>query len=95
MSAASKLDQRGLNRAAAIDLGRDGIRVTSDHPGRIETRTAVGSDYVVADLALPRGDRPEEVAQLAIFLASDDLSYCTGGEFMVDGVDRADRFLIR
>ena len=93
--AASKFGVRGLTKSAAIVLGRDGIRVNSIHPGLIDTRMAVGSDYPVGDLALPRLGQPEEVAQMAVFLASDDSSYCTGGEFMVDGGDTAGRFLNR
>ncbi len=93
--AASKFGVRGLTKAAAIDLGRSGIRVNSIHPGLIDTRMAVGSDYPVGDLALPRLGQPEEVALLAVFLASDESSYSTGGEFTVDGGDTAGRFLNR
>ncbi|MEI6643223.1 MAG: glucose 1-dehydrogenase [Novosphingobium sp.] len=93
--AASKFGVRGLTKAAAIDLGRSGIRVNSIHPGLIATRMAVGSDYPVGDIALPRVGLPEEVAQMAVFLASDLSSYCTGSEFIVDGGDTAGRFLGR
>ena len=93
--AASKFGVRGLTKVAAFDLGRDGIRVNSIHPGLIDTRMAVGSDYPVDGLALPRMGLPEEVAQMAVFLASNDSSYCSGGEFVVDGGDTAGRFLGR
>ncbi|OYU35718.1 glucose 1-dehydrogenase [Novosphingobium sp. PASSN1] len=93
--AASKFGVRGLTKVAAFDLGRDGIRVNSIHPGLIDTRMAVGSDYPVDGLALPRMGLPEEVAQMAVFLASNESSYCSGGEFVVDGGDTAGRFLGR
>ena len=93
--AASKFGVRGLTKVAAFDLGRDGIRVNSIHPGLIDTRMAVGSDYPVDGLALPRMGLPEEVAQMAVFLASNDSSYCSGGEFVVDGGDTSGRFLGR
>ena len=69
-----------------------GIRVNSIHPGGINTvmgnPTGVPEDLLntaFASQALPRVGRPEEVAAVALFLASDDASYCTGAEFVVDG----------
>ncbi|MET7517755.1 glucose 1-dehydrogenase [Streptomyces sp. NPDC005480] len=90
---ASKFAVRGMTKSAAIELGPDNIRVNSVHPGAIDTpMTAappgfddVDSDAVYAGLPLPRIGQPEEVAALAVFLASDESSYCTGSEFVVDG----------
>ncbi|WP_007024621.1 glucose 1-dehydrogenase [Saccharomonospora iraqiensis] len=89
---ASKFAIRGMTKVAALELGDKGIRVNSIHPGMIDTdmvRTALGGDVdaspAVVRLALKRMGRPEEIAAMAAFLACDDSSYCTGGEFPVDG----------
>ena len=91
---ASKFAVRGMTKAAAIELGRKGIRVNSVHPGAIRTdmvREQVGGDNAEAEqwmakqVALKRMGEPEEVAAVIAFLASDDSSYCTGAEFVVDG----------
>ncbi|WP_019811848.1 glucose 1-dehydrogenase [Saccharomonospora halophila] len=89
---ASKFAIRGMTKVAALELGDKGIRVNSVHPGMIDTdmvRTALGGDVdaspAVVRLALKRMGRPEEIAAMAAFLACDDSSYCTGGEYPVDG----------
>jgi 3alpha(or 20beta)-hydroxysteroid dehydrogenase len=85
---------RGLTRSAAIECGPLGIRVNSIHPGAINTHMgrgdakgfeAVDSGNVFKKLPLGRIGEPIEVARLALFLASDDSSYCTGGEYTADG----------
>lgn len=81
---ASKWAVRGMTKAAALELGQDGIRVNSVHPGRVDTpMTANLTSDVVAPIARPA--RPEEIAQMVAFLASDASSYATGAEFVVDG----------
>ena len=90
---ASKWAVRGMTRAAAVRLGPHGIRVNSIHPGVIdtpmldETRMATpGSmEELLERIPLGRIAQPEEVAKLALFLASDDSAYSTGSEFIIDG----------
>jgi 3alpha(or 20beta)-hydroxysteroid dehydrogenase len=89
---ASKFAIRGMTKTAAIELGRFGIRANSIHPGSINTvmgnPTGVAEEMlnaVCAAQAIPRVGRPEEIANMALFLASDEASYCTGTEFVVDG----------
>jgi len=82
---ASKFGVRGLTKSVALELGPRGVRVNSVHPGFIETPMTAGID--AGDLLIPlgRGARPEEVSQTIVFLASDESSYSTGAEFVVDG----------
>jgi 3alpha(or 20beta)-hydroxysteroid dehydrogenase len=88
--AAAKWGVRGLTRVAAIELGPDGIRVNSVHPGPINTdmlppdRAGLG-ERRWATIPLRRSGEPSEVAELVLFLASDASSYISGGEFTVDG----------
>ena len=90
---ASKWAVRGMTKSAAIQLGPHGIRVNSIHPGVIdtpmldETRMATpGSmEELLERIPLGRIAQPEEVAKLALFLASDDSAYSTGSEFIIDG----------
>jgi 3alpha(or 20beta)-hydroxysteroid dehydrogenase len=85
---------RGMTKSAAIECGGLGIRVNSIHPGGINTDMgkgetkgfeAIDTSGVYKKLPLGRVGEPIEVARLALFLASDDASYCTGGEYAVDG----------
>lgn len=90
---ASKFAVRGMTKTAAIELGRYGIRVNSIHPGLIETPMlhqlpGIDSgrmDAFLQRIPLGRVAEAGEVARLALFLASDDSSYSTGAEFIVDG----------
>ena len=82
---ASEWGVRGLTKAAALELGRDNIRVNSVHPGRVLTPMA---DEGPADVALSSARlvaNPTEVTQLVLFLASSDASFSTGSEFLIDG----------
>jgi 3alpha(or 20beta)-hydroxysteroid dehydrogenase len=88
--AASKAAIRSMTESAAIELGPLGIRVNSIHPGGVDTEMVhpPGTDLPpepVARVPLRRLARAEEIAPLAVFLASDESSYCTGGAFVVDG----------
>lgn len=86
----------GLTKAMAIDHGHEGIRVNCICPGYIDAGLAEGYFQSQADPmqaridagklhALWRIGKPEEVAQVAIFLASDDASFVTGSAYVVDG----------
>jgi 3alpha(or 20beta)-hydroxysteroid dehydrogenase len=87
---ATKFALRGISRSAAIELAPAGIRVNAILPGSIETpplahmRRARRAAMLEA-IPLGRMGQPTEVAELAVFLASDESSYCTGGEYLVDG----------
>jgi 3alpha(or 20beta)-hydroxysteroid dehydrogenase len=82
---ATKFAVRGLTKSVALELGPSGIRVNSIHPGLIKTPM---TDWVPEDIfqtALGRAAEPEEVSNLVVYLASDESSYSTGSEFVVDG----------
>ena len=85
----SKWALRGLMRAAAGELARDGIRVNAVHPGIIETPLAYGPDgnelVPVEGLAIPRRAAPEEIADFILFAASDQARFATGSEIVADG----------
>jgi NAD(P)-dependent dehydrogenase (short-subunit alcohol dehydrogenase family) len=94
--AASKAALRSLVRTAAAELVERGVRVNAVSPGPIETpiygklgmpKEAVEafSRAVLAKVPQQRFGRPEEIARAALFLASDDASFVTGGEIAVDG----------
>jgi 3alpha(or 20beta)-hydroxysteroid dehydrogenase len=82
---ASKFAIRGITKSAAIELGASGIRVNSIHPGLIETPMTDGMDASIMQIALQRAAQPSEVSNLVLFLASEDSSYSTGSEFVIDG----------
>lgn len=88
----------GLMRTAALEGAEHNIRVNTVNPSPIETRMmrsleegfAPGSamhakERIAATVPLRRYGTPEEVANLMLFLASDEGRYCTGGVYMVDG----------
>ena len=90
---ASKWAVRGMTKAAGIELAKHGVRVNSIHPGMIDTEMmteVTGGDAerferIERTVPLRRVAAPEEVAKLALFLASDESAYCTASEFVVDG----------
>ncbi len=97
--AASKGAVHSLTRALALDHAADHIRVNSISPGSVRTpMLARSAAHFVPDLPeelaferfgashpLGRVGTPEEVAELAAFLASDKAGFCTGGDYLVDG----------
>jgi NAD(P)-dependent dehydrogenase (short-subunit alcohol dehydrogenase family) len=89
---ASKGAVRIMTKSAAVQYARDGIRVNSVHPGMLPPmRTSKGSadpewrTKMIRAVPLKREGRVEEVAHAVLFLASDEASYITGTELVVDG----------
>lgn len=90
---ASKFAVTGMTRSASIELGPLGVRVNSIHPGVInspmvqeappETRGRL--DRLMDMQPIKRMGEPHEIASLALFLASDEASYITGAQFVIDG----------
>ncbi|WP_368505154.1 SDR family NAD(P)-dependent oxidoreductase [Alkalihalophilus sp. As8PL] len=86
--AATKASVVAMSKAAAIELGPKGIRVNMVHPGGIETDMATqGKDVPTYYESVPikRIGQPIEIARAVAFLSSDESSYCTGTELVVDG----------
>jgi 3alpha(or 20beta)-hydroxysteroid dehydrogenase len=88
---ASKFAVRGMTKTAAIEWGRFNIRVNSIHPGGVNTPMGNPiNDPALEKVpyqfqAIPRIGYPPEIANAALFLASDEASYITGTELLVDG----------
>jgi 3alpha(or 20beta)-hydroxysteroid dehydrogenase len=88
----SKFAVRGFTKAAALELGPRGIRVNSVHPGMIDTGMIrdVGADDSAMEfggkkVALKRVGYPADIAPVYVYLASDESSFATGAEFVIDG----------
>ncbi len=87
---ATKWAVTGMTKTAAKELGKYEIRVNSIHPGVILTEMidhlVKGNEEKMASRQpIRRLGEPEDIAQMALFLASDRSSYCTGQAFTVDG----------
>ncbi len=95
---ASKHAVFGLVKTAALELAAFNIRVNAIGPGPIDNRmirslesqfnpedTAAAHEFVLSKVPLGRYGTNEEVANLALFLASDESTFCTGGIHMIDG----------
>ncbi|WP_432354537.1 SDR family NAD(P)-dependent oxidoreductase [Sporosarcina sp. A2] len=90
--AASKGSVRAISRAAAAEFGKDGIRVNTVFPGVIQTPMVANLESSKAALEglikmtpLARLGQPEDVGNAVMFLASDEASYITGAELVIDG----------
>lgn len=88
---ASKGAVRSMSKSVAIEYAGSGIRVNSVHPGVITTDMVVKDtplamrQKLLTNTPMGREGKPEEVANLILFLASKEASYITGAEFLVDG----------
>ncbi|MEC3915357.1 glucose 1-dehydrogenase [Nocardia sp. CDC160] len=85
---ASKWAVRGMSKTAAQEFAADNVRVNSVHPGIVATEMVATSDRsanIAANQPIARPASPEELANLVLFLISDDSSYSTGSEFVADG----------
>jgi len=85
-----------LTKAVALELAPLGVRVNSVHPGYIETPMVVNAlresenenelrDVIISRHAMGRFGIPREIADAIVFLASDESSFMTGSELVVDG----------
>jgi 3alpha(or 20beta)-hydroxysteroid dehydrogenase len=88
--AATKYAVTGMTASAALELARNQIRVNSIHPGLIDTPMVASDDpdanaKIVRATPMRRAGQPEEIARVALFLASDESSYMTGAHVTVDG----------
>ena len=90
--AASKGALDALTRALAVDYAKDGIRCNVVNPGLIDTPMAaplMGNpeqlNPILSHYPIRRPGKPEEVANLVLYLASDEAAWVTGGTFPLDG----------
>ncbi|OBF43656.1 3-alpha-hydroxysteroid dehydrogenase [Mycobacterium sp. 852002-50816_SCH5313054-b] len=82
---ASKWAVRGLAKSAALELAPFNIRVNSIHPGFIRTPMTAKLPEDMVTVPLGRPGEAREVSTFVLFLASDESSYTTGSEFVMDG----------
>jgi NAD(P)-dependent dehydrogenase (short-subunit alcohol dehydrogenase family) len=85
---ASKWGLRGLTRSAAMELVSKNIRVNAVCPGLVVTGLNAGSPHLqpmIGMTPMKRSGKPEEIAELVLFLASDASSFITGEDFVIDG----------
>jgi len=94
----SKHAVSGLMKNAALEFASKGIRVSTVNPGPVETRLMYSIEdgiapgegekvraNIISNIAMGRYVLPSEVAQMMLFLASDESKMCTGSEYFVDG----------
>jgi 3alpha(or 20beta)-hydroxysteroid dehydrogenase len=78
-----------MTKVAALDFAPYGVRVNSVHPGAIDTPMLSGSlhlqEQFFSRIPLGRIGNTDEVSGMVVFLISDESSFCTGAEFVVDG----------
>ena len=91
---ASKFAVRGMTKVAALEYGEYNIRVNSVHPGPCRTGMVVASpdgelqpivQQLLETIPARRLCEPQEIAQMVLALASDEMRYATGAEFVIDG----------
>lgn len=88
---ATKFAIRGMTKSAAVELAKSGVRVNAICPGLIHTpmledgfKGGFTPDFSKV-VPLGRAGSAQEVAYLALYLASDESAYCTGQDFVIDG----------
>lgn len=82
---ASKFAVRGLTKAAALELAPHNIRVNTVEPGLVRTRMTMLIPDDALQIPLGRGAKTAEVSSCVVYLASDESSYATGADFVIDG----------
>ena len=84
---AAKGAVRLLTKSTALAWAKENVRVNSVHPGFVETPILGDTDPEMLANVTPMGRlaQPAEIAAVITFLASDDASFITGAEFVVDG----------
>src|SRR5699024_3603328 len=89
---ASKGAVRAISKAAATQFGRQGVRVNTLFPGTIETPMSQNLteykellDQLIQATPLQRLGKPSDIADAALFLASEESAYITGAEIVIDG----------
>jgi NAD(P)-dependent dehydrogenase (short-subunit alcohol dehydrogenase family) len=90
--AASKGGLDSLTRSIAVDYAQDNIRCNVMNPGLVDTPMAAplmadpaSLEPIMAQYAIRRPGKPEEVAKMALYLASDEATWVTGATFPIDG----------
>lgn len=88
---ASKGAVRLMTKSTAVEFAKEGIRINSVHPGVIDTKMVSEGvpdeaiEHLMRLTPMGRLGRPEEIAAVVVFLLSDESSYVTGAEYVVDG----------
>ena len=89
---ASKGAIRMLTRTLCVEFAPYGVTINNICPGAIDTpldkpvkRDPTQLEALLGEIPLHRMGRPEEVARMAVYLASDDAAYVTGASFFIDG----------
>jgi glucose 1-dehydrogenase len=81
-----------LTRTIAVELGKDKITVNNIGPGAVYTPIDADIEakpelerFLMAEIPLGRWGKPQEIAALAVYLASDEAAYVTGSTYFIDG----------
>jgi 3alpha(or 20beta)-hydroxysteroid dehydrogenase len=82
---ATKWAVRGLTKSVAMELAPHNVRVNSIHPGLVRTPMTEHIPEDMVTIPLGRAAQPIEIATWVLFLASDEASFATGAEYVIDG----------
>lgn len=86
---ASKWGVQGLTKTSAMDLGPQGIRVNSIHPGSVNTPLTAHLKRGFGQVPLDRAAEAEEISPLVVYLVSDESRYVSGAAIAIDGGETA------